>query len=288
MAGETILVAGCGYVGSALAARLAGEGDRVFGLCRSPRELPEGVRTIAADLADPGCADVLPERLDVVFYTAAADDGSEAAYRRAYLDGLTNLLGALEARARPPRRVLFTSSTSAFHQSDGSWVDEASPTAPRDYRGRVMLDAEALLAGSPLAGVTLRLGGIYGPGRTRLLESVRAGRASYDPRGPRYTNRIHRDDAASALVHLARLPQPAPLYLGVDDDPAEHAAVLAWLARRLGAPEPRAEAGSGPLDAGKRCRNERLRNSAWAPAFPSYRDGYAAMLEGPPAGAQPR
>ena len=61
-----------------------------------------------------------------------------------------------------------------------------------------------------LAGVTLRLGGIYGPGRTRLLESVRAGRAAYDPRGPRYTNRIHRVDAASAprpeiLVEPGRL-----------------------------------------------------------------------------------
>jgi nucleoside-diphosphate-sugar epimerase len=288
VAGETILVAGCGYVGSALAARLVGEGDRVFGLSRSPRELPEGVQPIAADLGDPGCGRMLPEPLDAVFYTAAADDGSEAAYRRAYVDGLGNLLTALEARRRPPRRVLFTSSTSVFHQSDGSWVDEASPTEPGHHRGRVMLEAEARLTRSPLVGVALRLGGIYGPGRTRLLESVRAGRAAYDSRGPNYTNRIHRDDAASALVHLARLPQPVPLYLGVDDDPAEHAAVLGWLARRLGAPEPRAEAGSGPLDAGKRCRNGRLREGGWAPGFPSYRDGYAAMLEGPAAGAQPR
>jgi len=66
----------------------------------------------------------------------------------------------------------------------------------------------------------------------------------------------------------------------VDDDPAERAAVLAWLAQRLGAPEPRAEVGSDPLDAGKRCRNERLRESGWSPEFPSYRDGYAAMLAG--------
>jgi nucleoside-diphosphate-sugar epimerase len=278
VAGETILVAGCGYVGRALAARLVGEGDRVFGLSRSPRELPEGVESIAADLGDPECARMLPEPLDRVFYTAAADDGSEVAYRRAYVDGLGNLLAALEGRRRPPRRVLFTSSTSVFHQGDGSWVDEASPTEPAHHRGRVMLEAETRLIQSPLAGVALRLGGIYGPGRTRLLESVRAGRAAYDPRGARYTNRIHRDDAASALAHLARLRQPAPLYLGVDDDPAKRAEVLSWLARRLGAPEPRAEPGSGPLDAGKRCRNNRLRESGWAPAFPSYRDGYAAML----------
>ena len=198
---------------------------------------------------------------------------------KAHVDGLANLLGALEARRRPPRRVLFTSSTSVFHQRDGSWVDETSPTEPSHHRGRVMLEAEARLARSRLCGVGLRLGGIYGPGRTRLVDSVRAGRATWDPRGAQYTNRIHRDDAAAALAHLARLAEPAPLYLGVDDEPAAREAVLRWLAGRLGAPEPRAEPGAGALDAGKRCRNERLRKSGWAPGYPSYREGYAAMLE---------
>ena len=45
--------------------------------------------------------------------------------------------------------------------------------------------------------------------RARLLERVRSGRATY-PRTPRYTNRIHRDDVAGAILHFMGHPSPAP------------------------------------------------------------------------------
>ena len=91
----------------------------------------------------------------------------------------------------------------------------------------------------------LRLSGIYGPGRTRLVDLVRSGRATYPPGPPRYANRIHRDDAAGALAHLLRLPAPAALYLGVDDAPVDLAEVLTFLAVELGAPLPRLEEAAG-------------------------------------------
>ncbi len=272
-------MAGCGYVGSALAARLVADGARVAGLRRTPRDLPEGVTPLAADLGGPDLAAALPADLDLVFYTAAADGGDEAAYRAAYVVGLANLLDALESRPRPPRRVLFTSSTSVYGQRAGEWVDEASPAEPPGHRGAVMLEAEARLAASPIASVVLRLGGIYGPGRTHLLESVRAGRATL-PRGvERYTNRIHRDDAADGLRHLAMLEDAPPLVLGVDDDPAERGEVLRWLAQALAAPEPaEVEPGPGAQDLGKRCRNALLRSTGYAFGYPTFREGYAAQL----------
>lgn len=271
-------MAGCGYVGSALAARFASDGARVAGLSRAPRDLPEGVTSVAADLGGPDLESVLPADLDLVFYTAAADAGDEPAYRAAYVTGLANLLGVLESRARPPRRVLFTSSTSVYGQRAGEWVDETSQTEPPSHRGGIMLEAEARLAASPIASVVLRLGGIYGPGRTRLLESVHAGRATL-PRGvKRYTNRIHRDDAAGALRHLALLDEAPPLVLGVDDDPAERGEVLRWLAEALGAPEPaEVEPGPGAQDRGKRCRNALLRSTGYAFAYPTFREGYTAL-----------
>ena len=61
--------------------------------------------------------------------------------------------------------------------------------------------------------------GIYGPGRTRLIDSVRDGSAVGPVGPPVFTNRIHRDDCARVLEHLLFLPDPAPLYLAVDDDP---------------------------------------------------------------------
>jgi len=293
-----VLIAGCGYVGSALAARLIAEGRddpargeprTVWGLRRRPQGLPAGVRPLAADLGDRGSLDRALDEvrregapLAAVVYAVSADGPSEAAYRAAYVEGLERLLEALRSAGLSPGRILFTSSTSVYAQQDGSWVDEDSPTEPEHFSGRLVLEGEALLAAGPFPGAALRLGGIYGPGRTRLLESVLAGEARLPAEGPRWTNRIHRDDAAGALAHLLALPQLAPLYVGVDREPADRAEVLRWLARELGAPEPPAGApGSATGRAArsnKRCSSVRLQASGYTFAYPSFREGYAPLV----------
>jgi nucleoside-diphosphate-sugar epimerase len=280
--GERILIAGAGYVGGALAARLAADRHAVFGLRRRPAELPAGVTPIAADLGDPASLRALPDALDAVVYAASAGGGGEPAYRAAYVDGPRHLVEALARRSDPPRRLLFTSSTAVYGQAGGEWVDETSPTEPVDYRGRVLLEGERWLAAGPIPSTVLRLGGIYGPGRTRLVDAVRAGRAALAPGGPHYTNRIHRDDCAGALRHLLGLAAPAGCYVGVDDEPADRADVLRWLAARLRAPAPREDPAAAPdpdaRGGNKRCSNARLRAAGWRPLYPSYREGYAALL----------
>lgn len=284
MTREHVLVAGCGYVGTALARRLLVDGHRVFGLSREPRGLPEGVEPVAADLRRPDTLRALPRDINVVFFTAGAGAHRDDAYRAIYVDGLRNLLDALEAGRSRPRRLFFTSSTAVYGQTGGEWVDETSPCEPEDFAGARMLEAEALALQGPLPGTVLRLGGIYGPGRTGLLDGVRAGTVVCGQGPPRYTNRIHRDDAAGALRHLLNLAQPDELYLGVDDDPAELTTVVRWLADRLGAAPPREEhAGADrrrPRTGNKRCTNGRLRRSGFRFRYPTFREGYAMILRG--------
>jgi len=281
------LIAGCGYVGSALAERLVAEGHTVFGLRRRPEGLPVGVRPVAVDLCDgEALAAALPDDLDAVVYAVSADGRDAGAYRRAYVEGLARLL---ERLPRPGPRVLFTGSTSVYGQDDGSWVDESSPTEPPTETGRILLEAEGLLAASGREASVLRLGGIYGPGRTRLVESVRDGTARLPAGRGVYTNRIHRDDAAGALDHLLKLPSVDPVYLGVDDEPAELATVLRWMAERLGVPMPPRAEGGDPSGSGrgrrtrKRCRNRRLRGSGFGLQHPTFREGYDAILRDDPA-----
>ena len=115
-----------------------------------------------------------------------------------------------------------------------------------------------------------------------MLDRVRSAAAVYRPGTPRYTNRIHRDDAVGALEHLMGLEAPAPLYVTVDEDPAEEAVVLRWLAGALGAPEPRAEkeseAPAGRVVTSKRCRNDLLLGTGYTFRYPSFREGYAALV----------
>jgi len=267
-----VLIAGCGYVGSALAARLVEDRCEVWGMRRNPDALPTGVHPLAADLGDPATLRALPPELDTVFYTAAADGSSEDAYRASYVVGLGNLLGALP---NAPRRIVFTSSTSVYGESDGGWVDEDSPTEPAGFAGRRMLEGEALVRAA--GGVVLRLGGIYGPGRTRYIDQVRAGNAEC-PAEATFTNRIHRDDCAGALRHLMLVPDPRPVYLGVDREPAEVCEVVGWLAERLGMEPPRRGAPGGRTRGNKRCRSDRLVASGYDFIHPTYREGFAALL----------
>jgi nucleoside-diphosphate-sugar epimerase len=282
----TVLVAGAGYVGAALGVRLAGDGHVVYGLRRDPRGLPAELRPVAGDLGDRASLErVVPEGVELVAYTAAAIGPTAEDYAEAYVRGLGNLLAVLAARRAGVRRVLFTSSTRVHTQEGGQWVDETSAAEPIEATNRCLLDGERVLEAGPFPSVVLRLAGIYGPGRTRLVEEVLAGRARRPRGGPRWTNRIHRDDCVGAIAHLLALADPAPVYVGVDQEPAELGDVLTWIAARLGRPPPPVrEEGEGesrarPERGNKRCSNARLLASGYRFAFPTYRDGYAALIQ---------
>ena len=278
-----VLIAGCGYVGSALAERLAREGHEVWGMRRYVAALPAGVQPIEADLAVASDLMSLPAGLTDVLYMAAPAGSDDALYRTAYVEGLANLLTALESQGQRPRRVLFVSSTAVYAQSKGEWVDENSPTEPTHFSGRRLLEGEQILRESPFASSVVRFGGIYGPRRTRLIDQVRTGQAEFYKGTPHHSNRIHRNDCVGVLRHLMGLESPLPLVLAVDDEPAEQKEVLRWLAGVLGAPPPRELRGREPVRTGraasnKRCRNELLHASGYEFVYPTFREGYTAIL----------
>lgn len=200
----SVLIVGCGDVGGRLARQLLGAGWSVSGLRRNISALPEGVTGIAGDLETGLCpADWPVEAPDYLVYSVAASQHDEAGYRSAYVEGLRNVLGWLSDRGQRPRRILFVSSSSVFAQQNGEWIDETSETAPREYSGRVMLEAERLALDSGLPASIVRLTGIYGPGREWLLSQVRQGyRVAEEP--PLYGNRIHAEDAAGLLAFLLK------------------------------------------------------------------------------------
>ncbi|MDJ0848109.1 MAG: NAD-dependent epimerase/dehydratase family protein [Myxococcota bacterium] len=274
-----VLIAGCGYVGSALGAELVRDGHEVFGLRRRVDGLPQGVVPVQADLSAASTLDTLPDRLDFVLYLAGPSGREDAFYRAAYVEGLGNVVQALDARRQRPKRVLFASSTGVYAQAKGEWVDEESPTEPTQFSGRRLLEGEELLLASPFAATVVRFAGIYGPRRTSLIDRVRTGSATFRTGRPHYTNRIHRDDCVGALRHLMGLEAPDKLYIAVDSEPASESDVLRWLAGALGAPPPRSTRESGPrLRGNKRCRNARLLATGYELRYPSFRDGYTALL----------
>jgi len=277
-----VLIAGCGYVGEALGRRLLADDHEVWGLRRNPRTLPAGIASIAADLAQPEDLADLPGGIDFVFYLVSPNGSEDALYRRAYVEGLRGSIGALHRNGQKPP-LLFASSTAVYRQYDGDWVDESSETAPDHWSGKRLLEGEQIALQALPSTTVVRFGGIYGPRRTQLIDRVRSGRAGYQVDPPQYANRIHRDDCAGALRHLMKLEDRDSVYLAVDNEPAEERAVLLWLAGVMGSPSPReaekTEISKRPRG-NKRCRNARLVQSGYTFRYPTFREGYSAVLEG--------
>lgn len=282
---QRILVAGCGYVGARLAGVLTVEGHNVWGLRRGRAALPEGVASLSGDLTRPETLAVVPPGLDsVVFCASRGGPASGQDYEAVFMNGQRNLLEIVRRRSPGLRRWLFVSSTGVYADQGGAWVNEDSPAEPASKSGRWMLRAESMARTAPGSVVVLRLAGIYGPGRARLVRGVQDRSLALPADGGGWLNQIHRDDCVGAIRHLLLHEQPEPLYLGCDEEPARRRDVLAWLADRMGvalsvggsaAPPPGRRGARGE----KRVDGGRLRASGYAFRYPTYREGYAHVLD---------
>ena len=97
-----------------------------------------------------------------------------------------------------------------------------------------------------------------------------------------WTNRIHRDDLARAIVHVAELGDLAEqLYLVTDNEPAQLEDIFTFLAGELDLPIPPAAAEPAARRAAdRRIDNSKLLSTGFTLAFPGYREGYRSVLAG--------
>ncbi len=276
-----VLVAGCGWLGTAIARRLAARGDRVTGVRRDPARAaalaPLGIAPLALDLAARGAERALPAVDAIVACQSATSDGP-AAYRAAYVDANGTLLAAA-ARAGA-RAVVYTGSTGVFGQRDGSDVSEETPPAPASATGEVLVEAERLVAAAASAALRasiLRLSGLYGPGRAGIAERVRSGTLALGPGDDAWMNFCHQEDAVAFVLAALDRGRAGAIYHGSDAHPARRREVVEWIAARLGVAPGRTDApAAGPS---RRVRSEATRRALGvALAYPSFREGLAALL----------
>ena len=145
-----ILIVGTGDIGGHLAEQLVSGGHEVWGMRRSDKPLADGIELLIADVADRDTIPTLPENLDIVVYSIASPVFSKDGYHDYYVKGLKNILRRLKGQS--PKRVIFVSSSSVYHQMNGEWVDELSETAPTSFAGKEMLLAEQTLLESSFPG----------------------------------------------------------------------------------------------------------------------------------------
>jgi len=274
-AGGTCLIAGCGYVGTRLARRLAARGP-VLALVRSAASA-EGLaaagipaRSVDFDAPAASLEDLGP--FDAVAYLAPPEGLGETDLR------LARFLAALGDRR--PQVLLYLSTTGVYGDTGGAVVDEASPTAPGDARSRQRLDAERQAArwcGARAArSVILRVPAIYGPHRLPL-DRLQRGEPVLRAEDSGPGNRIHVDDLVAACLAALEPPVTGVFNL-TDGHPETLAAFTGRLARLVGLPAPAevawAEA-QGRISPGllaflrqsRRVASRRAADLGWSPAL---------------------
>lgn len=269
-----LLIAGCGYLGQAIADLFSADGWEVEGWTMSADSAvklsDKRYPVRAVDIS--GSDQVFAQKgdFDAVIHCASTRGGGVDLYRRVYLNGARNLL---ERFGRS--RIVFTSSTSVYGQTNGEWVTEESPAEPKHEAGKILREAEELVLAK--RGIVFRSAGIYGPGRSALLRKFLAGEAIVDSLSDRFVNQIHRDDAATAIQFLLKQPESVgQIYNLVDNEPILLSECYRWLASTLSRPLSSTGASTSKRKRGesnKRVSNAKLRGIGWTPRYPTFATG---------------
>jgi len=277
-----ILLAGCGDIGQRTALKFAQlpSGHQCFGLKRNPQNLPASITPIAGNMTDvEQLTSILNQQFDVVIVTLTPQSFTEQAYRDSYVAGAEALAAAIEETQSRPKLVLWVSSTSVYGNNQGAWVDETTPTNPVSFSGQLLLQAEQTIGRLPCAYSIVRFSGIYGSGRTRMLDQIKAGKGR--PAQPeQWSNRIHSDDCAGVLAHLVELFDRGEtlesIYLGTDKEPVTQHDMRRWMASQM---QVQLTEEIVVQNAIRRCSNRRLLESGYEFIYPGYREGYLALMK---------
>lgn len=257
------LIIGCGYLGRRVAGVWRDQGDQIWALTRSTEHaatLTEmGISPLVGDVLDRETLSSLPA-VDTVLYAVGYDRTAAATKRAVYVEGLRNVLSSLPASCG---RLIYVSSTSVYGQSQGEWVDETSACEPASEGGEICLAAEQL-ARTEYPGAdgvsVLRMSGLYGPGRlaARVAALRQQQPIAASPDG--WLNLIHVEDACGAVILCADLANPVETLVVSDDQPLLRRDYYRQLTAAIAAPPPVFDSSTG-TDRGKRCSNQRLRQS---------------------------
>jgi len=289
----SVLIVGCGDVGTRLAQRLREQQHRVIGVVRRPER--------RAQLADAG---IVARAVDL----DSAPDAAVAALSAPWVlwlapppgSGLSDTrLRRWLALATLPQRLVYLSTPAVYGNCDGRWIDENEPFAPLTERGQRRADAEcAVLEAASRAGfeaVRVRVPGIYGPGRLPV-ERLRSRHPVVVESEAPWSNRIHVDDLVTALIAALRRGEAGAVYHASDGHPSTMTDWFVACARALEIAEPprvplaEAMRSFSPalksyLAESRRLDNRRMREELGVQLrYPTLADGLRAILAADEAG----
>ena len=249
----------------------------VIGVSRHPERLPDTLRNcVYGDYGSlEGLAKAAEIKPDYLIFTPVPASRDVEGYQQGYAKAAENIAGSgLLSNAR---RAIFVSSTRVYAERSGDWVDEESPLVVGDPFVDALLSGEVRFR-RYAATTVVRPSGLYDGANPIMLRPILEGLSSRIGSG--FTNRIHRDDAASVIAELIKRDlqgqrMPATLNLN-DNTPVTTGELEAWCFQELGC-EPVGQRDNQPR-ANRRVSNAKLQALGFSLRYPSFREGYKEAL----------
>lgn len=271
-----ILLVGGRYLSRFLVPRLRSAGHEVVATSRNASRFGEiealGATPATLDLGRIETSTAFSSPYDAVVYAAAAGRGGDR--------DLVFRKGPFEVLDRTQHsglsRFVLTSSIGVYSESQGGIVGESTPPKTREEKAD-LLAGELLLYTTEAPVTVLRLGGLYGPGRSPIGWMGDAAKRQRISRsnGDGFLNWIRVEDAANAVIQCLEASEPAPLYVTVDDEPVQRKNFYE-LACALGSHDQLEFSKTGPL--GKQCTNELIKTHLGLRLhYPTFREGLAEL-----------
>jgi nucleoside-diphosphate-sugar epimerase len=241
---ERILVVGCGDVGLRVAGGLAGR-VRLLALTSSASRVAElrtrGITALQGNLDDRTTLGRLAGLATRVIHLAPPSSEPGDLWWRDLRT--VALLRALRLRT-PPATLVYGSTSGVYGDCKGGWVSEANLARPSTPRAQRRADAENAVRhfgrAAHVRASILRIPGIYaldregGTPRDRLLRGTPVLEAKDDV----YTNHIHADDLARAVIAALWRGKPQRVYNANDDTELKMGDYFDLAADRFGLPRP--------------------------------------------------
>ena len=275
-----VLIIGCGQLGFSIVNNADSDVFKLYGFSRSLRKSPASIEMHQVDILKTEAIDVIklinPE---IIIYAVSADTQSIESYQDHYVVGLKKTYEAI-LELNHFKHLFFVSSTRVYGQKTTKILSELDIAEPSDYGGEALMEAETVARQLKDKATILRLSGIYGPNRKRMIQLAQSNPGNW-PATNNWSNRIHEEDAARFIVFLMKRimmnESIEPLYLVTDGVPTKQYDVLTWIRNRLQLTTDTIELPI--LESGKQLQSVLLNQTGFVLKYPDFTYGYEAIID---------
>ena len=275
-----VLIIGCGQLGFSIVNNADSDVFKLYGFSRSLRKSPASIEMHQVDILKTEAIDVIklinPE---IIIYAVSADTQSIESYQDHYVVGLKKTYEAI-LKLDHFKHLFFVSSTRVYGQKTTKILSELDIAEPSDYGGEALMEAETVARQLKDKATILRLSGIYGPNRKRMIQLAQSNPGNW-PATNNWSNRIHEEDAARFIVFLMKRimmnESIEPLYLVTDGVPTKQYDVLTWIRNRLQLTTDTIELPI--LESGKQLQSVLLNQTGFVLKYPDFTYGYEAIID---------